>query len=163
MNADISSRTCNGCTACCFTHAVAGLKRTGEWCRHCDIGGGCRIYLGRPGQCGEFSCLWLQGGWGDEGDRPDRLKVVMGGVAVDVGDRRLRLVQFIETEPGAMDQERVTALIAMFKAKGFGICVARLLSSGGYSDASYEIPATLLAERELALFKEALGKLDPFG
>jgi hypothetical protein len=51
----------------------------------------------------------------------------------------------------------------MFRAKGFGICIARLLPSGRYSDADYEIPANLLTRSELEPFKEALAKLDPFG
>ena len=161
MSAAVKDRTCDTCTACCFTHAVPAIQKRGsEWCRHCEIGAGCRIYLNRPEQCREFSCLWLQGGWGNELDRPDRLKVVVGGIAVKVGDRRIRLVQFIETEAGAIDQDRSTRLIRMFRTKGFGICIARLLPSGRHADATYEIPGNLLAAGELELFKEALGKLE---
>jgi hypothetical protein len=164
MNTMLRGRTCGGCTACCFTHAVVALeKRIGEWCPHCEVGAGCRIYLSRPEQCAGFSCLWIQGGWGDEHDRPDRLKVVVSGVAVNVGGRSIRVVQFIETETGAMDGERVRTIIKMFRARGFGICIARLLPSGRYSDADYQIPANLLAGSELEPFKEALAKLDPFG
>ena len=49
----------------------------------------------------------------------------------------------------------------MFKAKGFGICVARLLPSGRHADATYEIPSSLLAADAVELFKVALGKLNP--
>ncbi|MFL5238301.1 MAG: hypothetical protein ACJ8EL_11990 [Rhizomicrobium sp.] len=87
----------------------------------------------------------------------------MSDIAVNVGERRIRVVQFIETETGAIDRERVRPLIEMFRAKGFGICIARLLPSGRYSDADYEIPANLLNGSELEPFKEALAKLDPFG
>lgn len=161
MSAAINARTCDTCTACCFTHAVTAIaKPGGEWCRHCEIGSGCRIYLDRPEQCREFSCLWLQG-WASEHDRPDRLKVVLGGIDVQVAGRRVRLVQFIETAIGAMDQEHVTELIGMFRAKSFGICIARLLPSGRHADATYEFPGSLLAADEVELFKEALGKLDP--
>jgi hypothetical protein len=164
MDTALRGRTCGGCTACCFTHAVAALeKRLGEWCPHCDVGAGCRIYPSRPEQCAQFSCLWIQGGWGDEHDRPDRLKVVVGGIAVNVGERSIQVVQFIETEAGAIDRERARPLIEMFRAKGFGICIARLLPSGKYSDADYEIPANLLSGSELEPFKEALARLDPFG
>jgi Fe-S-cluster containining protein len=160
LNMVAGGRKCDGCTACCFTHAVAEVKtHAGEWCSHCDAGAGCRIYLQRPEQCRRFSCLWLRGGWGDEHDRPDRLKVVVDGIAVTVRDRQVRLVQFIETEAGALDQERVAELVEMFKAKGVGLCTARLLPSGEYADASYEIPTSLLAEDELELFKEGLSKL----
>jgi hypothetical protein len=161
MSAGIDGRTCGTCTACCFTHAVIAIGKPGsEWCTHCEIGGGCRIYLDRPEQCREFSCLWLQG-WADEQDRPDRLKIVLGGIAVNVAGRSVRLVQFIETAMGAMDQEHVTQLIGMFRAKGYGLCVARLLPSGRHADATYEIPGSLIAADEVELFKEALGKVDP--
>jgi hypothetical protein len=161
MGAVINGRTCDTCTACCFTHAVTAIGKPGsEWCPHCKIGSGCRIYPDRPEQCHDFSCLWLQG-WANEQDRPDRLKVVLGGIAVNVAGRRVRLVQFIETATGAMDQAHVTQLIAMFRAKGFGICIARLLPSGRHADATYEIPGSLLAAHEVESFKEALGKLDP--
>lgn len=161
MSTPINGRTCDACTACCFTHAVTAIQKpNSEWCPHCEIGAGCRIYPNRPEQCGEFSCLWLQG-WGDVQDRPDRLKVVMGGIDVNVAGRRVRLVQFIETGLAAMDQEHVTQLIGMFRTKGFGICIARLLPSGRHADAIYEIPGGLLAEGEVELFKAALGSLDP--
>ena len=161
MSTVINGRRCDDCTACCFTHAVTAIQKPGsEWCPHCEIGSGCRIYPERPEQCREFSCLWLQG-WADDQDRPDRLKIVLGGIAVNVAGRRVRLVQIIETAMGAMDQEHVTQLIGMFKAKGFGICVARLLPSGRHADATYEIPGSLLAAGEVELFKVALGKLDP--
>jgi hypothetical protein len=130
MGAAINGRTCDTCTACCFTHAVTTIAKPGsEWCPHCEIGSGCRIYAARPEQCREFSCHWLQG-WASENDRPDRLKVVLGGIDVNVAGRRVRLVQFIETAMGAMDQDHLTELIAMFRAKSFGICIACLLPSG---------------------------------
>jgi hypothetical protein len=161
MGAVINGRACDACTACCFTHAVIAIGKPGsEWCPHCEIGKGCRIYSDRPEQCREFSCLWLQG-WADEQDRPDRLKIVLGGIAVNVAGRSVRLVQFIETAMGAVDQVHVAQLIGMFRAKGYGLCVARLLPSGRHADATYEIPGSLLAPDEVELFKEALGKLDP--
>jgi len=61
---------------------------------------------------------------------------------------------------GAMDQDHLTELIAMFRAKGLGVCIARLLPSGRHADATYEIPGGLLAADEVELFKEALGKLE---
>jgi hypothetical protein len=162
MSAAVDGRRCDACTACCFTHAVAAIEKpNSEWCPHCEIGTGCRIYFTRPEQCREFSCLWLQG-WGDVQDRPDRLKVVMGGIDVDVAGRRVRLVQLIETAAGAIDQAPVTQLIGLFRAKRYGICIARLLPSGRHADAVYEIPNGVLAEGEVELFKAALRELDPF-
>jgi hypothetical protein len=161
MNAAAEPRQCGACTACCFTHAVTAIgKRSREWCPHCEIGVGCSIYLDRPEQCRGFSCLWLRGGWGDEQDRPDRLKVVVGGIAVNVGGRRVKLVQLIETEAGAIDQERVARLIERFKANGFAICTARLLPTGQHADATYEIPGDMLGAHQLDAFKAALARLD---
>jgi hypothetical protein len=138
------------------------VKREGEWCRHCDVGGGCRIYLDRTEQCRQFSCLWLQGGWEDEDDRPDRLKVVVSDMVVPVRNRHIRIVQFIETEPGAIDQARVATLIATFRAKGLAICIARLDPVGRYADASYEIPVSQLTKSDLDLFQQELSRLNPF-
>ena len=98
MGAAINGRTCDTCTACCFTHAVTAIAKPGsEWCPHCEIGSSCRIYAARPEQCREFSCLWLQG-WASENDRPDRLKVVLGGIDVNVAGRRDEPTEFAEQQ-----------------------------------------------------------------
>jgi len=39
-------------------------KPAGQWCDHCAIGAGCRIYENRPQTCRGWSCQWLA--------RPDR-------------------------------------------------------------------------------------------
>jgi len=40
MGAAINGRTCDTCTACCFTHAVTAIAKPGsEWCPHCEIDG----------------------------------------------------------------------------------------------------------------------------
>lgn len=31
----------------------------GEWCQHCQVGQGCRIYADRPQRCRDFQCGWL--------------------------------------------------------------------------------------------------------
>jgi hypothetical protein len=69
-------RTCGECTACCKTHGVLSLlKPTGVMCKHCT-GTGCGIYLERPPECRNFTCLWLEGA-GDEMCRPDLTGVVL--------------------------------------------------------------------------------------
>lgn len=52
---------CGSCTACCRIYAIAEMpeKKAGDWCKHCDIGKGCKIYDQRPPTCVEFKCLWL--------------------------------------------------------------------------------------------------------
>jgi hypothetical protein len=48
----------------------------------------------------------------------------------------------------------VTRLIGMFRTKGFGVCIARLLPSGRHADATYEIPTNLLSADEVGAFKQ---------
>ena len=45
---------------CCKVMGIGEIaKRPGEWCPHCDIGNGCRIYADRPPSCVEFYCMYL--------------------------------------------------------------------------------------------------------
>lgn len=36
------------------------LSPAGAWCRHCDVGHGCKIYEDRPQGCRKFDCGWLK-------------------------------------------------------------------------------------------------------
>lgn len=79
------SGLCGSCTACCRVYAIPALdKRAGDWCTHCDVGVGCRIYADRPPACHDFKCLWLQSQERENPAerlapelRPDRCKVVL--------------------------------------------------------------------------------------
>ena len=52
---------CGSCTLCCKLPDIPELdKPRDQWCRHCAIGTGCRIYESRPVPCREFNCLWLE-------------------------------------------------------------------------------------------------------
>ena len=52
---------CGGCNMCCKIPDIVELsKPRNQWCSHCDIGKGCRIYETRPVPCREFECLWLE-------------------------------------------------------------------------------------------------------
>lgn len=52
---------CGSCTACCKVYAIPQInKPAGDWCTHCAIGKGCKIYTRRPATCIDFECLWLQ-------------------------------------------------------------------------------------------------------
>ena len=69
-------RTCGGCTACCKTHAIFEIgKAPGQWCPHCEIGKGCKIYGERPKECREYQCQWRTGIGGPR-FRPDKTKIV---------------------------------------------------------------------------------------
>lgn len=85
MSTTPTSRTCDSCTACCKTLEVVELnKPPGKWCQHCSIGKGCKIYFERPQSCHEFRCEWLKG-FGEEQDRPDRVKVILDYIKLQEG------------------------------------------------------------------------------
>ena len=57
----VSSRSCDGCTMCCKIMAVVELAKPRlQWCPHCDIGKGCKIYETRPEPCRLFYCHYLK-------------------------------------------------------------------------------------------------------
>lgn len=71
-------RECGSCTLCYKTMGIADLeppKPAHQWCTHCAIGKGCKIYASRPESCQSFECLWLQGMVPEE-LRPDRSHIV---------------------------------------------------------------------------------------
>jgi hypothetical protein len=74
----LPGRGCGSCTLCCKLLAIDEIdKPRGAWCRHCDIGRGCRIYAERPGPCREFHCGYLT--WDQVGEHwlPAKAKMVM--------------------------------------------------------------------------------------
>lgn len=100
-------RTCDECTACCYTHGVQGIdKNMHEWCPDCSVAKGCRKYDGRPPACQEFSCLWLSG-YGNEDDRPDKLGVVQ---SIDIESMGSKTVTLMEYMPDALQKPRVVEI-----------------------------------------------------
>ena len=58
----LKERACGDCNLCCKLVPVPALKKeANEWCKHCDIGVGCKIYKDRPLDCKAFSCVWAVG------------------------------------------------------------------------------------------------------
>lgn len=85
----VSGRECGGCTLCCKVLSIAELdKPQSEWCRHCDIGRGCRIYDERPSECRNFYCGYLT--WPAAGEHwyPARSKMV---IVSELGGNRLAI------------------------------------------------------------------------
>jgi hypothetical protein len=73
---------CGECNFCCKLPDIAELsKPANQWCTHCDIGKGCRIYETRPTPCRDFECLWLESQREKRPLpaelRPDRCKVML--------------------------------------------------------------------------------------
>ena len=57
-------RKCGDCNLCCKLpniHTPKNFKKDYTWCKHCEIGVGCKIYSDRPKMCKDFVCAWLLG------------------------------------------------------------------------------------------------------
>ena len=60
MSTPAAERSCAGCTLCCKLLGIAELaKPAAQWCAHCAVGEGCKIYETRPAECRSFNCAWL--------------------------------------------------------------------------------------------------------
>jgi hypothetical protein len=72
---------------CCKLLLIRELEKAeGIWCKHCNVGVGCRIYDQRPGECSRFHCGFLQIGTLSEDWRPSKCKIVL---APALDNRRL--------------------------------------------------------------------------
>ncbi len=143
----MTERSCGACAACCYIPAVPSLgKREYELCRHSSPSG-CGVYESRPGECRDYSCLWLSSELGELADRPDRIGLVFDKPSL-VGDHAdYAGVPFIcarEIHAGARDGERAAELLGLF-ARSW---VVRLTSPDGRTRLTGPAPLVeLLAER----------------
>lgn len=74
----IEGRACGGCTLCCKVLSITELQKPqGTWCKHCDVGKGCKIYDDRPDECRTFYCGYLA--WDAVGEEwfPAKSKMVV--------------------------------------------------------------------------------------
>ena len=63
---------------CCKIMAVPELEKPrDQWCKHCDVGRGCKIYLERPEPCRTFYCTYLQDGAIGEHWKPAHSRMVL--------------------------------------------------------------------------------------
>lgn len=82
MSTEPGENHCGSCTLCCKLLEIPVLEKPeGQWCTHCAIGSGCRIYESRPAPCRDFACLWLESQKEKHPLpaelRPDRCKMVL--------------------------------------------------------------------------------------
>jgi len=114
-----STRSCGKCTACCKTHPILELaKPASKWCSHCQIGKGCAIYGDHPQGCKEFSCQWLLGR-GQDGDRPDQVKIVIDNFILPVlGD----MIIFFEVTEGSIRGSFATKETRFLLSVGRAVC-----------------------------------------
>ncbi len=116
----ISGRSCGECSACCFTHGVEEVETTGgSWCKHCDLGHGCRIYASRPEGCQLYECWWLKGK-GEESDRPDKSGFVLDGV--DIPGQKHTLIGLWEAKRGGLKTDRALQIAEAILDQDCVIC-----------------------------------------
>jgi hypothetical protein len=71
-------RSCDGCTMCCKLLSVDELEKPRyEWCVHCEIGVGCKIYEERPLSCRHFYCGYVLHAEFGEHWNPTKSKMVI--------------------------------------------------------------------------------------
>ncbi len=103
---------CGTCTMCCKLLGIIELdKAAGQWCTHCAIGTGCKIYDTRPADCRTYMCVWRdfreQGHPIPEELRPDRC-----GVIIDAAlNGRDHYVRVDATKPDAWKKPIVQAFV----------------------------------------------------
>lgn len=86
-----TKRACGSCTACCKAPELITreyYKPPGKWCKHCNIGRGCKIYPERYEPCRDFECQWLLG-FGAEEERPDRCHYMLDFRTTDPVDPKM--------------------------------------------------------------------------
>jgi hypothetical protein len=118
---------CGTCTACCRVYAVPEIaKPAGPWCKHCDVGVGCKIYEARPKTCVDYKCVWLQSQESENPHerlapelRPDKSKVVL---TMTTNPKILGAT----TMPGAADAWKRPAMHAFLRKivdSGMGVAI----------------------------------------
>ena len=83
MGGHMALRECGTCTLCCKLLTIDEPTNVespgGEWCTHCEIGKGCKIFKEsrRPLICNKFECGWLSNNTIPENLRPDQIGMVI--------------------------------------------------------------------------------------
>lgn len=63
---------------CCKLLSIEALNKPRlQWCTHCDIGAGCKIYQERPTECRAFTCGYLAEAGIGEHWKPTKSKMVI--------------------------------------------------------------------------------------
>lgn len=119
----MTTNLCGSCTMCCRPYAVADVKPANQWCQHCAIGKGCKIYDARPPACVTFECLWLQ----SQGKpaqmepelRPDRCKVLF---APSTNERVMTAIVPAH-QPDLWKKPTVMKIIRWLNRAGIGVAI----------------------------------------
>lgn len=121
---------CGTCTACCKVFAIPEIEKpAGDWCKHCAVGSGCKIYEARPPMCRQFECLWLltqkQPNPMGPALRPDRSKVVISPTTND----NVMSVITMPGSPFAWKKPGIRLLIDMMVADGMSVAIGPPMST----------------------------------
>ncbi len=122
-DAESGFRSCSGCTACCYTHAVGEIKKEMfTACPSCESNVGCKVYETRPRACGAYVCAWAIENIGNDDERPDKVGVVCNTMYTNITTNDPPSVLMMEAWPGALAEPRAQAFIARVLADGTAIC-----------------------------------------
>ena len=105
---------CGNCTICCRDlHIIDTNSKEGEYCKHCEINVGCKIYNERPEACQIFECCWKQMQYAHIDLRPDNCGVLFEKWSdrVIVGSTEDELSELILGQIGYFQKEGISVLI----------------------------------------------------
>lgn len=126
-------RSCGGCTACCYTHAVGEIRKY-EFsdCPDCTSAG-CAIYESRPRACGAYFCLWALQGVGNDTERPDKIGVVCNTLYTRFSDDDPPSILMLEARTDALTEMGAQSLLARVLASGTSVRTGSRDSSPRYA------------------------------
>ena len=131
-------RTCGECSLCCKLARVEEVEKPSwTWCKHCDIGHGCRIYHSpdRPRVCQDFKCRWLTDFQLPDEWRPDLVHLFVTG---NDSDDFIRIV--------AEDISYGFPVIEYFRKRGQHVLIAGMNSLIFVQGEGREKPAKIVAD-----------------
>lgn len=122
---EVTMLGCDSCTICCKVMKIQELDKPGNvWCKHCEIGVGCRSYEDRPESCRVYECVWLKSQRFPNpipGElRPDKSRVVIG--TMNDGDDVVLYVT--QDRPDAWKKGEFGKLIAKWQSTGITVFTA---------------------------------------
>lgn len=105
---------------CCKLLEVAEInKPLNEWCQHCEVAVGCRIYQDRPQSCRNFNCLYITHTL-KFGLRPDQCHVVFEKLP----GYKIILATVDPAYPKAIDGKLVKTLIFQILRDGYSVVIS---------------------------------------
>ena len=74
----VPGKSCGECTMCCQVLTIEHFnKDAGVLCKHCVLGGGCKIYKKRPDVCQDYECDWMMERSMPSTLRPDKVGTIL--------------------------------------------------------------------------------------